>query len=355
MNDPLERYRDRFVGADSHLVYFDGNSLGRPLKVTAQRLASFVTDAWGGRLIRGWDEHWFDLPLTLGDEIGRVCLGAAPGQVAVGDSTTVLLYKLMRAAVAARPGRTEIVIDRDNFPTDRYVADGVARECGLDAPLDRCRPGGRHDGRAAGRGRLRAHCARGRQPRRLPVGLPGRRRGADPDRARRRRADLVGPLPLRRVGAGRARRVGGRPGGRLHLQVPQRRPGLPGLLLRRRAPPRQPHPADPGLDGRPGPVPDGAGLHADAGDPPLPVGDARRRRHARGRRHGRAHRRGRHGRGPREVGGAHRARDRARRRAPRRPRGHGRLAARRPPARRARHARATRRCARWSRRCGSAT
>ena len=132
MNDPLEKYRDRFVGTDSQLVYFDGNSLGRPLKVTAQQLASFVTDAWGGRLIRGWDEHWFDLPLTLGDEIGRVCLGAAPGQVAVGDSTTVLLYKLMRAAVAAQPGRTEIVIDRDNFPTDRYVADGVARECGLE-------------------------------------------------------------------------------------------------------------------------------------------------------------------------------------------------------------------------------
>ena len=132
VDDPLESFRDRFVGADSGLVYFDGNSLGRPLKVTAEQLASFVTEAWGGRLIRGWDEHWFDLPLTLGDEIGRVCLGAAPGQVAVGDSTTVLLYKLMRAAVAARPGRTEIVIDRDNFPTDRYVADGVARECGLE-------------------------------------------------------------------------------------------------------------------------------------------------------------------------------------------------------------------------------
>jgi len=129
--DPLAAYRDRFVGAESDLVYFDGNSLGRPLAVTAGRLASFVTDEWGGRLIRGWDERWFALPLTLGDEIGRVCLGAGPGQVAVGDSTTVLLYKLMRAAVAARPGRTEIVIDRDNFPTDRYVADGVARECGL--------------------------------------------------------------------------------------------------------------------------------------------------------------------------------------------------------------------------------
>ena len=129
--DPLAAYRDRFVGARTPLVYFDGNSLGRPLAVTAERLRDFVLDEWGGRLIRGWDERWFDLPRTLGDRLGGVCLGAAPGQVAIGDSTTVLLYKLMRAAVAARPGRTEIVIDRDNFPTDRYVADGVARECGL--------------------------------------------------------------------------------------------------------------------------------------------------------------------------------------------------------------------------------
>jgi kynureninase len=131
VNDPLAPYRDRFVGADSPLVYFDGNSLGRPLKVTGPRLARFVEEEWGGRLIRGWDERWFDLPRTIGDELGRVVLGAGPGQAAIGDSTTVLLYKMMRAAVAARPGRTEIVIDRDNFPTDRYVADGVARECGL--------------------------------------------------------------------------------------------------------------------------------------------------------------------------------------------------------------------------------
>ena len=129
--DPLAAYRDRFVGAETPLVYFDGNSLGRPLQVTGPRLAEFVEQEWGGRLIRGWDERWFDLPRTLGDELGRVCLGAAPGQVAIGDSTTVLLYKLMRAAVAARPGRTEIVLDRDQFPTDRYVAAGVAAECGL--------------------------------------------------------------------------------------------------------------------------------------------------------------------------------------------------------------------------------
>jgi kynureninase len=129
--DPLASYRDRFVGADTDLVYFDGNSLGRPLRVTGDRLASFVSDEWGGRLIRGWDEEWFDLPLTLGDRLGRVALGAAPGQVTIGDSTTVLLYKAMRAAVAARPGRTELVLDRDNFPTDRYLAAGLAEECGL--------------------------------------------------------------------------------------------------------------------------------------------------------------------------------------------------------------------------------
>ena len=130
--DPLAAYRARFVGADSPLVYFDGNSLGRPLRVTGPRLAEFVEHEWGGRLIRGWDERWFDLPRTLGDELGAACLGAAPGTVAIGDSTTVLLYKLMRAAVAARPGRTEIVLDRDQFPTDRYVAAGVAAETGLD-------------------------------------------------------------------------------------------------------------------------------------------------------------------------------------------------------------------------------
>ena len=129
--DPLAPLRARFVGTSEPLVYLDGNSLGRPLTVTGERMRTFVDDEWGGRLIRGWDESWFDLPLSLGDELGRVCLGAAAGQVAVGDSTTVLLYKLMRTAVAARPGRTEIVIDRDNFPTDRYLAMGVAEECGL--------------------------------------------------------------------------------------------------------------------------------------------------------------------------------------------------------------------------------
>lgn len=130
-DDELASYRDRFVGAQSPLVYLDGNSLGRPLRVTGERLRTFVEHEWGGRLIRGWDEAWMDLPTVVGDRIGATCLGAAPGQTVVADSTTVLLYKALRAAVAARPGRREVVLDRDNFPTDRYVAAGVADELGL--------------------------------------------------------------------------------------------------------------------------------------------------------------------------------------------------------------------------------
>ena len=129
--DPLAGFRDRFLAADGVGAYLDGNSLGRPLRATAEHLQDFVREQWGGRLIRGWDEQWLELPQKIGDELGATALGAAAGQCIVADSTTVLLYKLGRAAVAARPGRTEIVLDADNFPTDRYVMEGIARECGL--------------------------------------------------------------------------------------------------------------------------------------------------------------------------------------------------------------------------------
>ncbi|RNI25474.1 kynureninase [Flexivirga caeni] len=129
--DPLAAYRDEFVLPEGVVAYLDGNSLGRPLATTRDRLAGFVDADWGERLIRSWDEQWMDLPLQLGDRIGRVTLGAAPGQTVVADSTTVLLYKLLRAALTARPGRTEIVADTENFPTDRYVVQGIAAELGL--------------------------------------------------------------------------------------------------------------------------------------------------------------------------------------------------------------------------------
>ena len=129
--DPLAGHRNSFVRADGVIAYLDGNSLGRPLSASADRIAAFISEQWGTRLIRGWDESWLDLPLRIGDDLGRIALGAAAGQTTIGDSTTVLLYKLVRAAVDARPGRTEIVIDRDNFPTDRYVLEGIASGRGL--------------------------------------------------------------------------------------------------------------------------------------------------------------------------------------------------------------------------------
>jgi kynureninase len=130
--DGLAHYRARFSGASDDLVYFDGNSLGRPPVGAIERMQHFMSEEWGGRLIRGWDESWLSLPTEIGDKIGRAVIEAKAGQTVIGDSTTVLLYKLARAAVDAQverdPGRREIVIDTDNFPTDRYVLDGIARE-----------------------------------------------------------------------------------------------------------------------------------------------------------------------------------------------------------------------------------
>ncbi|MGK3950058.1 kynureninase [Microbacterium sp. K2] len=129
--DPLHAHLDAFAEAPGVGAYLDGNSLGRPLKDTPEKLAAFVRDDWGTRLIRSWDEQWMALPMELGDRIGRVTLGATAGQTVVADSTSVLIYKLMRAAATADPSRTELVIEAGNFPTDRFMAEGVAAETGM--------------------------------------------------------------------------------------------------------------------------------------------------------------------------------------------------------------------------------
>jgi kynureninase len=129
--DPLAGFQDRFAVAGDGLIYLDGNSLGRLPADTPVRLAEVVQDQWGQRLIRGWSEGWMDLPTTIGDRLGSELLGAAAGQVAVADSTTVCFYKLAAAALSARPDRTEIVTDVDNFPTDRYVLESLAEQRGL--------------------------------------------------------------------------------------------------------------------------------------------------------------------------------------------------------------------------------
>lgn len=133
--DPLARFRGRFLSPEGTdlVAYFDGNSLGRPVADVPERLAEFVRGPWADRLIRSWDEQWLGWPERIGDRIGANVIGAAPGQTFIGDSTTVLLYKLCRAAVDAKApeGRTEVVLDTDNFPTDRYVLEGIAAERGL--------------------------------------------------------------------------------------------------------------------------------------------------------------------------------------------------------------------------------
>jgi kynureninase len=129
--DPLASFRDRFAISDPSLVYLDGNSLGMLPRATTDRLTRVGGEEWGGELIRGWD-HWLDEPLRVGDRLAEAVLGAGPGEVVVSDSTTVNFYKLALAALDARPDRRTIITDRANFPTDRYVLEGLARQRGLE-------------------------------------------------------------------------------------------------------------------------------------------------------------------------------------------------------------------------------
>lgn len=128
--DPISHLRERFVIDDPTLIYLDGNSLGRLSTDAKKTLHAVIDEQWGSGLIRGWTE-WMTLPTRVGDLIGETLLGAASGQVVVADSTTVNLYKLASAAIDARPGRRTIVTDDDNFPTDRYVLQGIAQRMGL--------------------------------------------------------------------------------------------------------------------------------------------------------------------------------------------------------------------------------
>lgn len=122
--DELASFRHRFHRADPNLLYLDGNSLGMLPLATRERLSRFVEDEWGRDLVRGWP-RWDPLPLQVGDTIGEL-IGAAAGQVAVCDSISVNLYKLAVAALEAQPGRKVLVTDARNFPSDRYVLQGVA-------------------------------------------------------------------------------------------------------------------------------------------------------------------------------------------------------------------------------------
>jgi kynureninase len=135
-NDPLSDCRKLFLLPEG-VIYLDGNSLGALPHATPDRLQKVVAQQWGGRLIRAWDEGWLDQPLEVGTLLGTL-LGAAPGEVVIGDSTTVSFYKLASAALEMRPGRRRIITDLDNFPTDRYALEGVARARGAELEWLHC-------------------------------------------------------------------------------------------------------------------------------------------------------------------------------------------------------------------------
>lgn len=143
--DPLSDFRDHYVFTDPDLIYLDGNSLGRQPKTAAEIIEDVTERQWGDRLIRSWNEGWWELQLRLGDLMAPL-VGARPGEVIISDSTSVNTYKLAEAAVMSAPDRSKIVTDDLNFPTDVYVLGGVASRHGkkleivpsdgVDGPVD---------------------------------------------------------------------------------------------------------------------------------------------------------------------------------------------------------------------------
>ncbi|MEO8195787.1 MAG: aminotransferase class V-fold PLP-dependent enzyme [Thermoanaerobaculia bacterium] len=131
--DELARWREQFVIRDPELVYLDGNSLGRTPKRTLERMREVLTEEWGSGLIRSW-ARWLDMPQRVGDRLAPL-LGARPGEVVVHDSTSINLYQLVHGALAMREERGAgrrrgIAVAENEFPSDRYVVDGIAEATG---------------------------------------------------------------------------------------------------------------------------------------------------------------------------------------------------------------------------------
>jgi Kynureninase len=128
--DPLAKFKSEFVVDDPQLCYLDGNSLGRLPKRTITAVTDFMTKEWGPELVSGWS-HWVDEAQPTGDLLGKSALGAAAGQILVCDTTSVNFYQLCVAAIKARPNRKTVITDAANFPTDRYILEGIAKQFGL--------------------------------------------------------------------------------------------------------------------------------------------------------------------------------------------------------------------------------
>ena len=127
--DSLASYRDQFVANDPDLIYLDGNSLGRLPKSVIERMKKAVAEEWGTDLIRGWNKAWWKSPSRIGDKIASL-LGAAEGQIVVGDQTSINLFKLATAALTLQPQRKRIITDTFNFPSDLYILQGITKLLG---------------------------------------------------------------------------------------------------------------------------------------------------------------------------------------------------------------------------------
>jgi kynureninase len=128
--DPLRGFKSLFMITDPDMCYLDGNSLGRLPLATVTAVNEFMTGEWAPEVVTGWS-HWVDEAQPTGDLLGRAALGADAGQVLVCDTTSVNFYQLALAAITARPGRRTVITDAANFPTDRYILDGIAKQLGL--------------------------------------------------------------------------------------------------------------------------------------------------------------------------------------------------------------------------------
>ncbi len=134
ISDPLSGYRNEFLIPDTATCYLDGNSLGRLPKSTVAEINRFLFDEWGKKVVAGWAD-WIDEAEKVGDLLGEAALGAASGQVLVMDTVSVNFYRLIKAAISLRPGKKVLVTDSANFPTDRYVLQGIAKEFNLEIRL----------------------------------------------------------------------------------------------------------------------------------------------------------------------------------------------------------------------------
>jgi len=136
--DALAPLREQFMLPEG-VIYVDGNSLGALPRATPARVAAAVQQEWGDGLIRSWnDAGWITLPQRVGDRIGAL-IGARPGETVAADSTSVNLFKALSAAArivqADQPSRRVIVSERQNFPTDLYIAEGLCRDLGWQLEL----------------------------------------------------------------------------------------------------------------------------------------------------------------------------------------------------------------------------